>query len=232
MKFVLGVSASTPTLAIHGETGEIPLSLKMYRLALNFWHRVTSLPGTSLSKIALRENIEMRSNWIITIEKLIGTLKLADKTGNVHAFQKATKLALEQGYIEWWGRELKDPCLSRLSFLRTIKSKFEFESYLQISNFGNRKLIAKLRCSNHPLEIEKGRHKKKERSDRKCLFCDKNVIEDEKHFLLECDLYYQLKHEYNFENFHSTPEFFENENVEPFGDYLFKAFALRENHGH
>ena len=40
LKFVLGVSKSCPNLATYGETGETPLSLKSYRLTLNFWHRV------------------------------------------------------------------------------------------------------------------------------------------------------------------------------------------------
>ena len=50
LKFVLGVSKSCPNLAIYGETGETPISLKSYRLMLNFWHRVISLPETTLVK--------------------------------------------------------------------------------------------------------------------------------------------------------------------------------------
>ena len=50
LKFVLGVSKSCPNLAIYGETGKPPLSLKSYRLTLNFWHRVTSLPNPTLAK--------------------------------------------------------------------------------------------------------------------------------------------------------------------------------------
>ena len=47
-----------------------------------------------------------------------------------------------------------------------------------------RQAFAKFRCSSHTLEIERGRHTnpKNPVADRKCLFCD--VIEDEKHFLL------------------------------------------------
>ena len=36
--------------------------------------------------------------------------------------------------------------------------------------------------------IEKGRHSRIERNERKCLFC-KNKLEDESHFLLDCALY-------------------------------------------
>ena len=50
-----------------------------------------------------------------------------------------------------------------------------------------RKMLAKLRCSNHPLSIETGRHCNIELLDRKCSRCDK--IEDEVHFSVECPLY-------------------------------------------
>ena len=46
--------------------------------------------------------------------------------------------------------------------------------------------IAKLRCSSHALEIERGRHTspKTPVADRKCLMCYE--IEDERHFVLKC----------------------------------------------
>ena len=64
LNFTMGVSRSCPNLAIYGETGETPISMRSYRLTLNFWHRVTNLPITSLAKKALLENIALRTNWI------------------------------------------------------------------------------------------------------------------------------------------------------------------------
>ena len=37
LKYILGASKSTPNMAVYGETGEIPLSLKGYRLMLSYW---------------------------------------------------------------------------------------------------------------------------------------------------------------------------------------------------
>ena len=78
IKFILGVSKSCPNIATYGEAGEIPLSLKGYRLMLNFWFRVTHLHENTLAKKALIENINLRTNWIITIEKLLKCLKLTE----------------------------------------------------------------------------------------------------------------------------------------------------------
>ena len=93
LKNVLGVTKSCPDLAVYGETGEFPLSLKGLRLTLNFWNRVNSLPETSLAKKALLENITIRSNWIQTIEKLIGILSIVNKIENPHKFNNSAKKA-------------------------------------------------------------------------------------------------------------------------------------------
>ena len=100
LKNILGVSRTCPTLAVYGETGEIPISLKSYRLTLNYWHRVTNLPDTFLAKKALLENIELRTNWIITIEKLIGALNVADKIDNYSKFKDAVTRALRDGFLD------------------------------------------------------------------------------------------------------------------------------------
>ena len=61
-------------------------------------------------------------------------------------------------------------------------------SYLiHVNSLDERKMLAKLRCSNHPLSIETGRHCNIELLDRKWSRCDK--IEDEIHFSVECPLY-------------------------------------------
>ena len=77
----------------------------------------------------------------------------------------------------------------RLRTYRTIKHVFTMEPYLYlVKKTRYRQAIAKFRCSSHILEIERGRHTnpKTPVADRKCSCCD--VIEDEKHFLLICDM--------------------------------------------
>ena len=65
------------------------------------------------------------------------------------------------------------------------------ESYLSISNFEYRKLITKLRISEHNLLIEKGRHLKIPREQRLCSHC--KCIDDEKHFRLHCTINSELR---------------------------------------
>ena len=206
LKFVLGVSKSCPNLAVYGETGETPLSLKGYRLTLNFWHRVTNLPDSALAKKAMLENIKLRTKWIITIEKLINCLNLADKVGNHEIFKKTTKCEIDKTYLKYWKSELEQPDVARLQFYKEIKNNLKIEKYLQIENFENRRSITKLRCSDHPLEIETGRHRKIDRTERFCKQCNVGAIETETHFLLECNKYDALRNKHNIVEYTTTQQ--------------------------
>ena len=193
---------------------------------------MSNLPNTSLAKMALLENINLRTNWIKTIEKLINTLNLADKIENHKIFKKATKTALENGFQKWWETLHNGSGNSRLIFYMKIKSEFRMENYLKILGFQQRRHISKLRCSDHALEIEKGRHVKGKtltpRNERICTFCKNGQVEDEEHFLLKCDVYNSLRREHNFENFIEAHEFFREENLSTLGKYLIEAFEARE----
>ena len=69
-----------------------------------------------------------------------------------------------------------------------IKQDFGMQTYLElIKNRKCRTAMAQLRTSSHTLAIEYGRYTrpKTKLEDRSCLFCP-HVLEDEKHFLVEC----------------------------------------------
>ena len=68
LKYILGVNKSSPNLAIYGDTGEIPLTIKGFTLLVNFWlHFLVSLwlpfwlpPGEPGSQ-GITENVERQS---------------------------------------------------------------------------------------------------------------------------------------------------------------------------
>ena len=90
-----------------------------------------------------------------------------------------------------------------------------------------RKIISKIRCSDHQLEIEKGRHSKTPREDRICKTCASGAIEDEKHFLIECVTYMPLREMYNM-NDDNIRDFLDTENQVQLAKYLISSFELRE----
>ena len=90
----------------------------------------------------------------------------------------------------WFSRIQNIDNKPKLELYKNIKNGFEFESYLQlVKDFRYRNAITKIRSSSHPLEIERGRYTKPKtpRSNRLCFEC--KLIEDERHFVMNCALY-------------------------------------------
>ena len=228
LKYVLGVTRSCPNFALYGDSGDIPLSIKGYRLTLNFWHRVTNLPNTYLVKKALLENIELQTNWIKTIEKLINTFNLADKIGNHKKFKNTTKRVMEDAYKQFWNESISARSNRRLIFYERIKNEFKTETYLDIERFELRRIIAKMRCSDHGLRIEKGRHNNTPPLERICTICHDGQIEDEEHFLFKCTKYNILRSKYHFGQSMTAEDLFNDADQRTLGKYLVEAFSMRE----
>ena len=226
LKYILGVSKSCPNIAVYGETSEIPLSLKGYGLMLNYWNRLTNLPDKSLAKKALLENINLRTNWILTIEKLIRTFQLTESNNTNDPFKKASKENILRYYKTSWKGKLTDQDQTRLQVYKTIKGEFMQSKHLELPFF-MRKVVSKIRCSDHPLEIEKGRHLNIPRTDRICKICTEGVIEDEEHFLLKCKIYQPLR-EKHFMYADNLYDFLNTETQENLAKYIIDAFQLRE----
>ena len=230
LKYVLGTSASCPNMTVYGDTNEQPLSMKAFRLMINFWHRVTNLPDSTLVKKALLENIHLRTNWIKTVEKLLGDLSL---TGNIdettHKFKEKTRKAMEKRFSEYWNRVVNEDT-ARLLFYKSIKSEQGFEPYLNIPNFEDRKSIARLRCSNHPLHIEQGRHRNTPRENRLCKLCPSKRVETEEHFLTECTFFNRYRPNYDLKNPDDAKNMMNNTDPTVLGKYLTEAFSERKKY--
>ena len=87
---------------------------------------------------------------------------------------------------------------SKLSFYNTIKNKFARESYLDtVKGFSRHDSTSKLIISAHNLEIEQGRYTNTPRHERICKWCKlsigSEIVEDENHFLHDCELYNDLR---------------------------------------
>ena len=84
--------------------------------------------------------------------------------------------------------------MPKLSTYKNVKCNIGFEKYLScVKNINHRIALTRLRCSSHKLAIEDGRFRNLARSERKCIYCKMDVIEDEYHFLLVCPFYRNLR---------------------------------------
>lgn len=81
---------------------------------------------------------------------------------------------------------------SKLFLYKQIKTEFGLEKYLlKETSFKNRQLLTQLRVSDHKLNIELGRYRNIARENRLCSVCE--VVEDEYHFLLHCNINKELR---------------------------------------
>jgi hypothetical protein len=60
----------------------------------------------------------------------------------------------------------------------------------------HRSFLAKIRISAHSLNIETGRYNSTPCEQRLCTFC-LSLVEDEKHFILHCPKYQNIRNSYN-----------------------------------
>ena len=228
LRYILGVNNSSPNLALYGDTGEIPLTIKGFTLMVNFWHHVSELPETSFASLALKENIEIRTNWIKTIEKIINIFNLAQHADSP-TFRFTSKKIGRDFYRAKWEEVIRGCEYSRLNFYKQIKTDWAPASYTNLPYY-QRKVIAKLRCSSHSLEIEKGRHKRPQpiAQDRLCLLCQEAAIENETHFLSACEKYstLRIKHGYAMKTPH---EMMNEEDQRNLSIFLSKCFRPRQN---
>ena len=96
----------------------------------------------------------------------------------------------------WNDREMING--NKLRVYREYKKNPEVEMYLKLGiPHYKRRYFSMLRAGSLPLNVETGRYAKPPLPlhERICTLCDKMHIEDEKHFLMHCPLYSDIREE-------------------------------------
>jgi hypothetical protein len=111
---------------------------------------------------------------------------------NKNFCKKYYKNILNEDYEEIFDNKLKSiDNNSKLFLFKAFKSKNKSEFYLKYPDFEIKRLICKLRQSDHALTIETGRYKKIPRHLRTCNKCE--TLDHENHFFLNCKLNEHLR---------------------------------------
>jgi formyltetrahydrofolate hydrolase len=107
-----------------------------------------------------------------------------DNTFSVEYFKRSVKQRLQDQYLQQWHQNVNenDVCITYI----IIKNKFCFEDYLIKLSQSAKRNMCNFRLSNHKLPIQRQRQAGIPREERKCLFCNKDDIGDEFHYLFDC----------------------------------------------
>ena len=231
IKFILGVGKQSPNMAVLGEAAVLPLLMRAYISMLKFWDRIRNMGDDTLVKLAYKENIQTNSTWCKTIQTLNTSFHLHTKERSPPEFPNVVKKKIKTDFITHWKNRIGNREIEKkLDLYSRVKQAFQVGKYLEIPSFRERQIISKFMCSNHKLRIETGRHDNIPRDERLCKLCDMNKVEDEDHFIMECQSYDQLRREspIKFENHTSSETIFHVEEPSTVADYLRKAYTLRD----
>jgi len=206
MRFFLGVGRYTPSAATSGEMGWVPCFVRQWKAVANFWARISCTNSTRLNKrISLWAfaKSDRSKNWYFWVKKMLKEL-------NLHQFcnisvpiskERITKSVhddLMSKFVNDWSTKINaslGPSGRGHNKLRTyckFKNGYHVEMYCtMILPPSHRAAFCKFRCGVAPIRLETGRFEGLPVDRRLCPFC--YTVEDERHVLLKCNLYNDIR---------------------------------------
>jgi hypothetical protein len=251
-KHVMAVPSHTPNIAVLAETGRFPMFVHYYRRCIKYWLKLLHMPNTRYPKACYKMLLNLdrqgRVTWASHVRNLLckydfGEVWEAQGVENWSLFLKEFTQRVQQKYCADWEYDLGQS--SKLYLFRSLKeSGINSASYLyHVTIRKYRAGLAKLRCSSHDLNIEKGRHTGVLVADRVCKLClnkySRHVLEDEYHFLMCCPQYNDLRDTYfpawakheSYENFLALLGTEDDVLIKDVASYVYQANKLRwESH--
>ena len=192
-KCILNVKATTSNIMVYVECGILPPSIYCNVSAMCYINRPHHMPNDSIVKQVYNELAKLHqlgfTTWVTHVSEMVDTY-LLDIDCSPAEFKSECKRTVGNRFINMWTEQVQN--IHSNPILRTycnIKCNFGMETYLDaIKNYRYRVDMSQLRTSSHTLAIEYGRYTrhKTKIEDRKCSSC--HILEDERHFLIECNI--------------------------------------------
>ena len=199
------VKQRAANMAVLGDCGRYPLYIAAAKRCIKYWIKILNMQDHRLVKkcylLLFNMDIQGQTNWVTDIKYLLtrngfGYVWYNQKVNNDKLFIKVLIQRLKDQFVQVWSSNISNS--SKLLLYRNFKNTFEHEVYLDVLKIRKfRSAMAKLRTSNHDLNIERGRYTNIPRNERHCVICNKeNTVETEFHFILICDAYSLLREQY------------------------------------
>lgn len=206
-KFVLGISKKSVNIAARAEISQYPVDVYIKLQVLKYLARISNNNNNPLLVDAYHLSKCLHSkgsySWYSFAENICSYNKIdmkdienIDYKKEKCSFSKTIKNQLQENYEQLFFQKMKSLTDNNKLFLYSkVKTKYTTDPFLSDTNFENRRLLVKMRISDHNLEIETGRYNKISREHRICKNCNQNRIEDEEHFFFHCSKNEELRKE-------------------------------------
>ncbi len=184
----LCVRSSTSDLAVFGELGIYPVTLRLKTNILKFLHRLEQLPMDSPVKWAYLELRSLeRAGYNTWVSKALDVFAEFQNMSNMTIqpfcelsrplMKTKVKKCFTQNFETTWLHDInnRDKCPKLRTYCK-FKTKFQMEEYLTLPNKKHRVSISRFRMSSHHLAIEIGRHSRPKVPEEKRLCTKCGVV--------------------------------------------------------
>ena len=208
-KMILRCSEKMTNEVVLGELGWWSMKGRRDLVRLLFWGKVVGMSHSRLvhhlySVSRAQYQAGKQSKWCKEVHALLQSIGLEHVWSQDGLSEEESKLwhATLQAKIqhreeEAWRKAMQGK--PKLRTYRLLKDRLCFEDYLTHPDVRARETMTRLRGGTNELRIEKGRHRATNRdhilheSERVCLICASGEVEDERHFLIDCAEYEDLR---------------------------------------
>ncbi|XP_071123308.1 uncharacterized protein [Mytilus edulis] len=206
LKRILKVKTTTVNYMVYSELGRYPLYIERYCRMLRYWFKLLKTDNCILQS-CYQEMLERsilkprdKQNWACEIRNILFRYGCQDvwlhqNVINVDHFLLEIVNRMKGSFVSEMNAFFNES--SKCNFYRYIHDPDTLQFYLQKPvNYVFKPYISRYRLSAHCLNIETGRFCNIERENRLCNMCNKNMIEDEYHYILQCEKYSDIRKTY------------------------------------
>ena len=189
LKSVLSVSKFTSNMAVFGDLGRLPITIKSLAIGVKYWQKIAA--GASPNKLlSLAYNTECQhlqsSPWLQNIQCLLTENGLGEYwiNPNNYSIYNIFRKRLNDQFIQNWFEKANSGI--SLHTLGILKDRYSYSNYLsEVKSINIRRIITKLRLNYGMLNYSRLH----DADARLCKMCDMSVEEDISHFLCVCPVY-------------------------------------------
>ena len=197
-RYFLGGGKCASNVALRGDMGWNSCYVKSKTEVFRMWIKLRNVSDDRILKTVHKWSKRNTRGWESRVLKLADNLNVTniinDQNLPIRFALDSVKTNLCNRDAEKWTQALNKS--DKLRTYKTYKCNLEREWYCTLPLFrDHRRVLFRLRSCSLPLEIETGRYTKPKTplTDRLCKYCNSSAIEDETHFLLDCDLYTDIR---------------------------------------
>ncbi len=239
-RFFLGVGKYTPNDGLAGETGWTPPIVRQWKSIALYWSKLSCMNRSRFNKrIAMwSDNLSKRTcrNWCFYVKSFFSTNDFDAYCSLTNPIARSFAILIEDktfaDFTKNWLTRINQEVgpsghgRNKLRLYKIIKTDFTTEQYCNmILPLRHRSAFSKFRLGVAPIRIETGRYEGLREENRICPFCANNIVENELHVILNCEIYKDIRESLFNKALSQNPEFRNMPDCDKFS-FLFSNFNL------